>query len=97
VAAAFEGLGQGKVVEDFPRPRQYRPGGEERVLLGGEHSHRPPEARELLLGCLPGEVGVQPEMPEGRPQLPDGGVEGWVLGLREQKPGLRRYSVGRRW
>jgi hypothetical protein len=46
----------------------------------------PPEARELLLGCLPGEVGVQPEMPEGRPQLPDGGVEGWVLGLREQKP-----------
>ena len=49
MAAAFEGLGQGKVVEDSPRPRQYRPGGEERVLLGGEHSHRPPEARELLL------------------------------------------------
>jgi hypothetical protein len=86
VAAAFENLGQGKVVDDSPRPRQDRPGGEERVLLGGEHRHRTTEASELLLGGHPGEVGVQPEMPEGRPELPDGGAEGGVLGLREQKP-----------
>src|SRR5829696_5672516 len=43
----------------------------------------PPEARELLLGGRSGEVGVQPEVPEGGSELPDGGAEGGVLGLRE--------------
>ena len=84
VAAAFEGLGQREVGEDLPRPRENRTGGEERVLFGGEHRHRPPEARELLLGGLPGEVGVQREVPEGGPELADGGAEGGVLGFREQ-------------
>src|SRR5215213_10440476 len=84
VAAALEDLGQGEVGEDLLRPREYRPGGEERVLLGGDHRHRAPEARELLLGGRPGEVGVQPEVPEGGPELADGGAEGGLLGLREQ-------------
>src|SRR5215216_2462765 len=84
VAAAFEEVSLVQLREDLPRPREDRPGGKERVLLGGEHSHRLPEARELLLGGHPREVGVQPEVPEGGPELPDGGVEGGVLGLREQ-------------
>src|SRR5215211_6667474 len=85
VAAASEGLGQGEVGKDLFCPREDRPGGEERVLLAGEHRNQPPEARELLLGGRPEEVGVQPEVPEGGPELPDGGAEGGVLGLREQR------------
>jgi hypothetical protein len=85
VTATFEELGQGEVGEDSARPRKDRPGGKERVLLGGEHSHRPTEAPEFLLGCRPGEIDVQPEVPEGGPELPDGGAEGGVLGLREQR------------
>src|SRR5215213_10461103 len=85
VAAALEELGQGEVGEDLFCPREDSPGGEERVLLGGEHRNRLPEARELLLGGRPGEVGVQPEVPEGGPELPDGRAEGGVLGLREQR------------
>src|SRR5215216_1320501 len=84
VAAAFEELGQGKVGEDLFCPREDHPGGEERILLGGEHRHGAPEARELLLGGPPGEVGVQPEVPEGGPKLPDGRAEGGILGLGEQ-------------
>src|SRR5215212_9285367 len=85
VAATFEELGQGEVGEDLPRPREHSPGGEERVLLGGEHRNRPTEAPEFLLGGRTGEVGVQPEVPEGGPELPDGGAEGGILGLREQR------------
>ena len=85
MTATFEELGQGEVGEDSARPREDRPGGKERVLLGGEHSHRPTEAPEFLLGCRPGEIDVQLEVPEGGPELPDGGAEGGVLGLREQR------------
>jgi hypothetical protein len=87
VAAVFEKLGQGEVREDLFRPREDGLGREERVLLGSEHRDRTPEAREFLLGGCPGEVGVQPEVPQGGPELPDGGVEGGVLSLRVQ--GLR--------
>src|SRR5215217_8773627 len=58
VAAASEGLGQGEVGEDLPRPREDGPGGEERILLGGVHRHRPPEICELFLAGPPGEPGV---------------------------------------
>src|SRR5215213_2792443 len=85
VEAALEELGQGEDGEDLFCPREDSPGGEERVLLGGEHRNRFPEARELLLGGRPGEVGVQPEVPEGGRELPDSGAEGGVLGLREQR------------
>src|SRR5215213_4597183 len=96
VAAASEGLGQGEVGKDLFCPREDSAGGEERVLLGGEHRNRPPEARELLLGGRPGEVGVQPEVPEGGPELPDGGAEGGVLGLRIQGPHSAQQALLRR-
>jgi hypothetical protein len=54
VAAAFEELGQGEVGEDLFCLREDSPGGKERVPLGSEHRHLPPEARELLLGGRPG-------------------------------------------
>src|SRR5829696_2885066 len=84
VAAAVEELGQGNAGEALFCPREDHLGGEERILLGGEHRHGAPEARELLLGGPPGEVGVQPEVPEGGPKLPDGRAEGGILGLGEQ-------------
>src|SRR5215216_4129286 len=71
--AASQAPGVDEVGEELPRPREDRPGGEERVLLGGKHRHRPLEAPEFLLGGRPGEVGVQPEVPEGGPELLDGG------------------------
>src|SRR5215203_915624 len=93
VAAALEELGQGEVGEDLFCPGEDRPGGEERVLFGGEHRHRPPEARELLLGGHPGEIGVQPEVPEGGPELPDGGAEGGLLGLSVQRHRRARETL----
>jgi hypothetical protein len=86
VATAFEAFGQGKVRKDLSRPREYRPGGEERVLLGGEHRHRSPVASELFLGRHTGKPSVKPEVPVDRPQLPYGGIEEGVLGLGQQGP-----------
>src|SRR5215204_3511061 len=74
VAAAFEELDQGEVGENLFCPREDSAGGEERVLLGGEHRNRPPEA----------------------PELPDGGAEGGVLGLRIQGPHSAQQALLRR-
>ena len=98
MAASFEELGHGEAGEDLPRPREDGPGGEERVLLGGEHRHRPPEVSQLFLGGGTGEPGVQAQVPVGSPDLPDGGAEGGVVGLRQygSRGANRRSCVGLR-
>src|SRR5215210_7008201 len=43
--AASQAPSVDEVGEELPRPREDRPGGEERVLLGGKHGNRPPKCR----------------------------------------------------
>ena len=81
--AAFEGLVQGEVGEDLPRPREYRPGGKSASSSEANTATGPPKPRAPPRWPS-GEVGVQPEVPEGGPELPDGGAEGALLGICEQ-------------
>src|SRR3712207_3169754 len=53
VPAAPEAFGVDEVGEDLARPGEDGAGGEEDVLLRGEHGHRPLEAPELLLARHP--------------------------------------------
>jgi hypothetical protein len=58
VPAAPQASGVDEVGEKLSRSREDSPGGEEYVILGGEHRHRVPEASKLFLGRHPGQAGV---------------------------------------
>src|SRR5918993_3146498 len=68
--AAPQAPGVDEVGEELSRPREDSPGGEEYVILGGEHRHRFSEASKLVLGRHPRQTGVWPDVPVDRPELP---------------------------
>src|SRR5215203_55678 len=58
VPAAPQASGVDEVGEKMARSREDNPGGEEYVILGGEHRHRSSEASKLFLGRHPRQAGV---------------------------------------
>src|SRR5215207_410931 len=98
VAAALEELGQGEVGEDLFCPREDSPGGEESVLLGGEHRNRPPKPASSSSVAVRGRSAssrrCRKAAPSCRTAGPKAGSSGSVN--RDIAVRSRRSWVGRR-